>query len=270
MINLTSEHGIELIKIKPGSFLMGSDFDALATLMQRIMMNNQSWESWSSLEWPQHPVKISQGFHISKYPVTNRIYRTIMSDDTTTGSEEKPVLLNWQQVESFLQRLNTQGDQFCFRLPTEAEWEYCCKSGTGYEFLKSDDHDNNEKYIVTGDDLKELDDVYKTIGSSGKNRWGICDMLGNVPEWCSDYFDPDYYLNSPTTDPENTTISEIKVMRGAPYFYGTGAYPIPYRSSARYPINITTENPEDETQTCDCEEEYDCPGAGLRLIATSK
>ena len=269
MSNLTNNHGIELIKIEPGSFLMGSDFDVVAGILQKLMLVDLSWENEVSVEWPQHPVEISQQFYISRYPVTNKIFRNVIPNNTTTEVENKPALLTWNQVELFLRELNSQDNQFHFRLPTEAEWEYCCKAGTGYEFLNSDDHDDNERFMVTGEDYQELEDFCKTVGSSGKNDWGICDMLGNVPEWCSDYFDPDYYLDSPTTNPENTAISALRVMRGAPGFDFIDNYSVPYRSSARHPITCSNENREGEDFEYD-DEEYYCNRAGLRLIATKE
>jgi len=269
MSNLTSEHGIELIKIEPGSFLMGSDFDVVAGIMQKLMIVDLSWEPEISVEWPQHQVEISREFYISKYPVTNAIYRETMNDDSNNRDKDKPALLHWQQVEKFLQKLNDLDNQFYFRLPTEAEWEYCCKAGTGYEFLISDDHDDNEEFIAVGEDYQELEDLCKTVGSSGKNKWDVCDMLGNVPEWCSDYYDPDYYLDSPATDPENILVSAVRVMKGAPSFDFTDDYSVPYRSSARHPIIYTNENREDEDFEPE-DEEYYCNRAGLRLVAIKK
>ncbi|RLB69392.1 MAG: hypothetical protein DRH03_08540, partial [Deltaproteobacteria bacterium] len=164
--------------------------------------------------------------------------------------------------------------QFYFRLPTEAEWEYCCKAGTGYEFLTSDNYDENEEALVNGDDFQDLEEFFESVGSSGRNKWGIYDMLGNVPEWCSDYFDGDYYLDSPATDPENTTtVSEARVIKGAPSYYCVNYYPVPCRSSARHFICIDND-PDKEALSSEFEEddedESNCNLAGLRLIATRK
>lgn len=271
MTSLVGDYGIELIKVNPGSFLMGSDFDVVATITQKVMLADTTWASEASVEWPQHHVNISQGFYISKFPITNKIYMEVIADNLLTGAVDNPALLSWQQIESFLQKLNSKDNQFCYRLPTEAEWEYCCKAETGYEFLNSNSPSEHDKIIVNGDFIPELDSCFRPVGSSGENKWGIYDMLGNVPEWCSDFYDPDYYLNSPETDPENTTVSDCRVMRGASYYFRDYDYPVPYRSTARYPIDCSENDGLNEAQIDESDEDDDTRElAGLRLIATEK
>jgi len=97
-----------------------------------------------------------------------------------------------------------------YRLPTEAEWEYACRAG------------------ATGDSLRAAGGFLAQLGwykdnSSGKthpvarkraNPWGLYDMYGNVAEWCNDYYQEDYYAQSPQRDPRGPESAKLAVIRG--------------------------------------------------------
>jgi formylglycine-generating enzyme len=103
-----------------------------------------------------------------------------------------------------------------YRLPTEAEWEYACRGGPvqyqKYHFgdeLTSDDANFGYNLIRTS-----------TVGSYKKpNAFGLHDMHGNVWEWCSDWYDENYYANNPETDPPGGN-GTSRVLRGGSWADG--------------------------------------------------
>jgi formylglycine-generating enzyme required for sulfatase activity len=101
-----------------------------------------------------------------------------------------------------------------FRLPTEAEWEYACRAGSTTKFpfgLASEaDLGNYAWFGVSSGDKTH------PVGQRRPNRFGLHDMIGNVWEWCGDWFDRDYYKTSPATDPAGPSSPSAltRVVRG--------------------------------------------------------
>jgi len=109
-----------------------------------------------------------------------------------------------------------------YRLPTEAEWEYAARSGG-----------KSEKYAGTSNESELGDYAWydknsgsKThpVGQKKPNGIGIYDMSGNVWEWVNDWYDSDYYKNSPKSNPTGPSSGkEYKVLRGGSWnFYARG------------------------------------------------
>jgi formylglycine-generating enzyme required for sulfatase activity len=108
-----------------------------------------------------------------------------------------------------------------YRLPTEAEWEYACRAGTGtpYHFGGGS---NGEKanvkgvsYTGYGGPVKGPDLQRTTqVGKYGANHWGLFDMHGNVAEWCWDWYGRDSYAASPADDPRGPATGQQRVQRG--------------------------------------------------------
>src|SRR5262249_40165728 len=133
--------------------------------------------------------------------------------------------MSWDSAMSFCRLLSGRPDEVAagrvYRLPTEAEWEYACRGGTAaktpFHFgqsLASDqaNFDGNRPYrgIGPGPWLERT----TTVGSYPPNGFGLYDMHGNVAEWCSDWYDKNYYSTSPKTDPKGAASGKYRIIRG--------------------------------------------------------
>ena len=138
-----------------------------------------------------------------------------------------------------------------YRLPTEAEWEYACRAGTGGFTGASDDPESLVRIANVADaSLKKVlpnatcirgDDgfVYTApVGSFEPNAWHLYDMIGNVWEWCDDWFDPKFYQSSPKENPHNTAEASSRVIRGGSWSDDPGVLPPggPLRVRAGVPV----------------------------------
>ena len=167
-------------------------------------------------EAPPHSVELSS-FGMDKFEVTMEMLVKVQLPNPSHWQDNarKPVeRVRWRDAKQYCnERSLLEGLQPCYnektpdwdcdfnangyRLPTEAEWEYACRAGTDgpYDFGTAD---KLRQYAWYADDAEE-----KThpVGQKKPNRWGLCDLYGNVSEWCEDVYNPSYYNESPAKDP---------------------------------------------------------------------
>ncbi len=170
-------------------------------------------------EHPQHLVKITSGFWMGQTEVTQALWQAVMGSNPSYFSDcdQCPVeKVNWKDCQDFLSKLNSlKGSSF--RLPTAAEWEYACRAGTTTAYSFGNDPS------VLGDYAwfwNNSSNKTHPVAQKQPNPWGLCDMHGNVWEWCQDYHDyygPNYYSQGPVDDPRNDTESRYRVLRGGSY-----------------------------------------------------
>ena len=187
------ELGMELVAVKPGRFQMGSD-SGLA----------------SGNEQPVHQVAISKSFWIGKYEVTQSQYKKMTGTNPSHFmGEELPVeMVDWAAASEFCQLLTERERSsgrlpsgYEYRLPSEAEWEYCCRAGSNNDYCFGDNTKQLSEYANYKDTPQYGGKTTAPVGQFKPNGWGLYDMHGNVFEWCLDWNDKDYYANSPVTDP---------------------------------------------------------------------
>lgn len=182
------------IDISCGTFTMGSSV-------------GKEWDS------PPHQITISKGFQIGKYEVTQAQWKAVMDSNPSLNSgRSNPVeQITWNECQTFISKLNEIDSAYTYRLPTEAEWEYCCRAGSDTKFCSGNEEMNLGDYAWFHNNSYS-----KThpIGQKNPNSWGIYDMHGNVLEWCQDWYDHDYYDNSPNIDPQGPSSGSERVYRG--------------------------------------------------------
>ena len=184
---------------------------------------------WSN-EGPRHKVTLTKGFWLSETPCTQAFWKAVMGENPSHfKSPNHPVeRVSWTDCQNFIKKLNSYLPGLEARLPTEAEWEYSCRAGTETSIYASN-----------------IDRIAWHRGNSGSgthpvaqkdpNAWGLYDMLGNIEEWCSDYWQSPYGVG-PMEDPHGPLEGLLRVARGSSWKNMRAAYRLRYFPD--YRLNI--------------------------------
>ena len=204
---VVTSSGIRMILIPAGRFLMGSD-------------------DGQSDQQPAHEVQID-AFLMDRYEVTQAAYAQVdpINGSHFKGAELPTEMISWGKAALYCNlRSEAEGLQPCYnelgecdfaadgyRLPTEAEWEYACRAGSVTRYAYGSDPGQLDRYAWYA-----INSSKKThaVGKKQPNAWGLFDMHGNVAEWCNDFYDPDYYRQSPPANPRGPAGGRKKVLRG--------------------------------------------------------
>lgn len=133
-------------------------------------------------------VKIGQDFYLGKYPVTQQQWDTVMGNNPSSfkGGSLPVETVSWDDVQNFIQKLNTKSGKKVYRLPTEAEWEYACRAGsTSVYYFGNDESQLGEYAWYDGNSSQST----HPVGQKKPNGWGLYDMSGNVWEWTDSCYD---------------------------------------------------------------------------------
>ena len=196
--------GMEFVWVPPGEFDMGSNSsDAVG------------------FEQPVTRVRISQGFWLGKYEVTQAEWGAVMGESPSSGCGRCPVeSVTWDGVEGFLREVNSRGGGERYRLPTEAEWEYAARAGT-----IEDRYGDLNAIAWWGRNSRG---GTHAVGDRAPNRWGLHDMLGNVWEWTGDWYGS--LPGGEVTDPRGPATGSDRVYRGCSWLNGPRHCRTPFRN----------------------------------------
>ncbi len=184
---------IEMLLVPGGTFMMGcSPGDA----------------ECGSDESPAHQVTLTNAFYMGKTEVTQAQWLAKMGSNPSAfdGQPNNPVeQVSWDTIQSFNSATG-------LRLPTEAEWEYACRAGT-----------TTARYGV----LEDIAWYYQNWTNFGTqpvatklpNALGLYDTLGNVLEWCQDWYAP--YSAGSVTNPTGPTTGTDRLLRGGLWFFSS-------------------------------------------------
>jgi formylglycine-generating enzyme required for sulfatase activity len=227
---------LDLLWVKPGTFMMGSPKDEPL----RHPFENQ------------HRVKLTQGFYLGQYEVTQAQYKWVMGaipsgyiEDGYKQGEDIPVGgVSWEYAIAFCKKLTAMErkagrlpEGMGFQLPTEAEWEYACRAGTTTAYSWGNDADvNKANYGVPN--ARGFTGIVQPVGQYRPNPWGFHDMHGNVYEWCNDHAGANDgggpYPEGDAIDPQGKRPgrdSQSKVQRGGCFWSHAAQIRSAYRHS---------------------------------------
>lgn len=202
-----------MVQVPAGDFMMGSRGDALA----------------NADEQPQHQVYLD-AFQIDKYEVTNALYQQCVDAGrchvpsnlfssprgpfyAAPAFDNYPVtFVPWYDADAYCKWADK-------RLPTEAEWEMAARGTDGRIYPWGNEADATKLNALPPDSRRSS---AMAVGSypSGASPYGAMDMAGNAWEWVADWYDANYYAQSPARNPQGPASGSFKVLRGGSWDNG--------------------------------------------------
>jgi formylglycine-generating enzyme required for sulfatase activity len=202
---LTNSVGMRMVRIAPGSFLMGSP----------------PGEPLRQDEETPRRVALTRVFRMAATEVTGRQWLGVMPGTPNVQPGDHPVAsVSWAEATEFCAELSRREGR-SYRLPTEAEWEYACRAGAPSG--------------AAGADLASVawysensEGATHPVAQKAPNAWGLHDMLGNAAEWTLDAYGP-YAKDDPVRDPRGPEAGTGRVVRGGSW----RSFPPALRCAAR-------------------------------------
>jgi formylglycine-generating enzyme required for sulfatase activity len=190
---------LNMVLVQPGTFQMGS------------LAGHQN-------EQPVHAVTITRPFWIGKYEVTQADYQAVMGvNPSYWQSSQRPVeQVSWNSALAYCSALTATEmaagrlpPGYQYRIPTEAEWEYCCRAGTSTEWSVGTSLSTTQANFGNPAGGPTV-----VVGSYAVNPWGLLDMHGNVWEWCLDSWDDNVNYPSVSVADPYVINGMYRVFRG--------------------------------------------------------
>jgi formylglycine-generating enzyme required for sulfatase activity len=222
--------GMEFLRIPKGKFVMGSKDDN---------------ELAQDHEKPQHTVELSD-FWMAKFILTNEQYAEFLGKqkhpvtDWQKKKDHPVVNVSWDDAVAYCKWFNEtyQGElkeagNLMLRLPSEAEWEKAARGAYGNEWPWGNEFDPNKCNSVEGKKGGTTSvGAYSSLG--GDSPYGCADMVGNVWEWCADWFDDAEYkkrASGSMVDPRGPESGTYRVLRGGSFDYDRNFARCAFRAS---------------------------------------
>ena len=191
--------GMRLVRIEPGSFMMGQAAGGEPD------------------ERPVRQVTIGKPYYMATTEVTNAQYEQFAPAHRdqrglrgfSKGDDEAVIGVSWHEAVAFCRWLSKK-ERLPYRLPSEAEWEYACRAGTTTPYATGDTLP--KPFLKAQEQTPQPRLVSLRVAETPPNRWGLCDMHGNVEEWCQDWYGP--YTVQFQIDPVGYATGDFKVTRG--------------------------------------------------------
>ncbi len=190
--------GMAFVEVPAGSFRMGGDPVA---------------EQADENENPRHVVVFDAALRVGRCPVTQSQWQAVMGGNPSHfhGADHPVESVSHDDAREFIRRLNALEKTRAYRLPTEAEWEYAARAGSPDAYCYGPGTDRLHEFAWYA---KNSGGRTRAVGRLAANAWGLHDMHGLVHEWCADWFDRNYYSQSPEKHPKGPARGVARSLRG--------------------------------------------------------
>jgi eukaryotic-like serine/threonine-protein kinase len=243
--SFTNSVDMKMVKIEGGTFEMGSPANEQGRAAPKPRQPDD--------EAPVHTVTLSRPFLMSATEVTQNQYMKVTGSSPphsavvqrAANAAEHPVeFVSYEDAMEFCRKLTEKEKKepysrpmWAYRLPTEAEWEYCCRAGTSTPFAFGEKLGNisrrggtqpGGRYMPSGEDSElplegnttkdaAIEDIPGRVAQFEPNSWGLYDMHGNVAEWCLDWYKRGYASGEARENPTGPPSGDRRVVRGGSF-----------------------------------------------------